>query len=52
MTPTERALFDALAKLREDVTPAYKAGRIPALSFVHAGNVLADAVLQKTKDGQ
>lgn len=29
-----------LKELREDVTPAYKAGRIPAESFVRAGNLI------------
>lgn len=39
----ENALDVALAmlkELREDITPAYKAGRIPAESFVRAGNVI------------
>ena len=37
------ALVAALRDLRKDVTDAYKAGRIPAESFVRAGNVLAEA---------
>lgn len=37
------ALLEALRNLRESVTDAYKAGRIPAEPFVAAGNIIAKA---------
>lgn len=52
----EAALVEALRDLREAVTGVYQTGRIEALAFVKAGNVLAahDAAQQRDqrKDGE